>query len=345
MLPKVPSTPGTDNDPFALQVDAENRCYHRFDLNIKCSTEALKTFHRCSDAILERDPELFNMWIDDHRFYSHSIVEVIENELSSLHHKCLYSNLKPLQGFRWLEGLLLVIGSYSKYLGELNNNDRLDALLNLFFSAWITFFIHNRYAILQLSCPVPIPDANNNQPSATVDEHDKKVHVNAPKTDEQIKRHLDKHLPNFDRILREVIELGHQLSSKRLPNLDKFEELYRLWKDPASSRKRKSSGDFSLIIKRISSSVDMALKADDLSVPSSKSINWQIVFFDEFLRYADRFYLPRKLSSTSKRRTIGGERFCLGKWSTNKVHYFLTKNLFQRSTDDDYEKQIDQLYQ
>jgi hypothetical protein len=165
-----------NDDPFALEIDIENRCYNIFDRNIKCSTDALKTFHRCSDAILERDPELYNIWIDDHRFYSHAIVEVIENELSSLHHKCLFSNLKPLQGFRWLEGLLLVIGSYSKYLNELNDNDRLDALLNLFYAAWITFFIHNRYAILNLSCPLPPPDANNNNNECIVlDNQEKKV--------------------------------------------------------------------------------------------------------------------------------------------------------------------------
>ena len=176
VVPTAAVNGSTDDDPFALEVDIENRCYYVFDRNIKCSTDALKTFHRCSDAILERDPELYNTWIDDHQFYSHAIIEVIENELNSLHHKCLCSNLKPLQGFRWLEGLLLVIGSYSKYLDELNDNDRLDALLNLFFAAWITFFIHNRYAILTLSCPLPSHDANNNNSeSLTANNHDKKV--------------------------------------------------------------------------------------------------------------------------------------------------------------------------
>lgn len=163
-----------NDDRFALEIDHDNRCYHVFDLNIKCSSDAIKTFHRSSEAILERDPELYNIWIDDHRYYAHSIVEVIENELNSLHHKCIYSNLKPLQGFRWLEGLLLVLGSYSKYLKELNDSDRLDALLNLFYSAWVTFFIHNRYAILNLSCPSPLPDANNNNNECVVPENPEK---------------------------------------------------------------------------------------------------------------------------------------------------------------------------
>jgi len=177
MSSEAPAVAVNNIDPYALKIDNENRCYNIFDRNIKCSTDALKTFHRCSDSILERDPELYNIWIDDHRFYSHAIVEVIENELNSLHHKCLFSNLKPLQGFRWLEGLLLFIGSYSKYLDELNDKDRLDALLNLFYAAWITFFIHNRYAILNLSCPLPPPDANNNNEDEgiIIDNQEKKV--------------------------------------------------------------------------------------------------------------------------------------------------------------------------
>jgi hypothetical protein len=335
-IPAVTTNNQNNDDPFALKIDNENRCYNIFDRNIKCSTDALKTFHRCSDAILERDPELYNVWIDDHRFYSHAIIEVIENELSSLHHKCLYSNLKPLQGFRWLEGLLLVIGSYSKYLAELNDNDRLDALLNLFYAAWITFFIHNRYAILNLTCPLPSPDANNNNDDCMIiDNEEKKVSVH--KTERQIIRHLDKHLPNFDRILSEVIELGHQLASKRLPNLEKFEEFYQSWENPLA-KKRKSSGDFSLIIERITADIDQA------TISPGKSINWKMVFYDEFIRYADRFYLIKKLS-TSRRRTIGGERFSINKWSSNKINYFLTKNIFKRNPNNEYEKQIEQLYQ
>ena len=338
ILPAVAS----DNidDPYALPIDNANRCYNIFDRNIKCSTDALKTFHRCSDAILERDPELYNIWIDDHRFYSHAIVEVIENELNSLHHKCLYSSLKPLQGFRWLEGLLLVLGSYSKYLHELNDNERLDAMLNLFYSAWITFFIHNRYAILNLTCPEPSPDANNNNNECLVEDNaEKKItSTNTPKNDKQISRHLNKHLPNFDRIISEVIELGHQLSSKRLPNLEKFDELYQAWKNP-SNKKRKSSGDFSLFIERIAADIDI----DGTDNSPIKSIDWKVVFYDEFLRYADRFYFFKKLT-TSRRRTIGGERFSINKWSSQKINYFLIKNIFKRNSNDEYEKQIEQLY-
>ncbi|CAF3399345.1 unnamed protein product [Rotaria socialis] len=333
------------DDHFALEVDIENRCYNIFDLNIKCSTDALKTFHRCSESILERDPELYNIWIDAHRFYSYAIIEVIENELNTLHHKCIYSNLKPLQGFRWLEGLLLVIGSYSKYLEELNDNDHLDALLNLFYSAWITFFIHNRYAILNLSYPSPPPDANNNNNDCiVVDNPEKKVsNVNVHKTDEQIVRHLDKHLPNFDQILNEAIEVGHQLSSKRLPNLEKFEEFYQLWKNPTACHRRKSSADFSLIIERITSDIDLTSSSDETNFSQKKSINWKMVFYDEFIRYADRFYLTKK--NPSKRRTIGGERFSINKWSSNKTNYFLTKNILKRNSNNEYEKQIEQLYQ
>ena len=181
MLPAVSSTKtnSDEDDRFALETDSDNRCYNVFDRHIKCSHDALKTFHRCSEAILERDPELYNIWIDDQRFYAHGIVEVIENELSSLHHKCLYSNLKPLQGFRWLEGLLLVLGSYSKYFKELNDNDRLDALLNLFFAAWVTFFIHNRYAIMNLTVPTIQTDANNNSNDdcIIVENQEKKVRL------------------------------------------------------------------------------------------------------------------------------------------------------------------------
>jgi hypothetical protein len=173
MLPKSTSAAKTHtdyDDRFALEIDADNRSYHVFDRDIKCSHEALKTFHRCSDAILERDPEFYNTWIDDHRFYAHAIVEVIENELNSLHHKCQFSHLKPLQGFRWLEGLLLVLGSYTKYLLELNNNERFDALLNLFYAAWITFFIHNRYAMPLLTCPLLQIDGNNNSDECVINE-------------------------------------------------------------------------------------------------------------------------------------------------------------------------------
>jgi hypothetical protein len=154
---------------------------------------------------------------------------------------------------------------------------------------------------------------------------------------------LDKHLPNFDRILQEVIDLGQQLSSKRLPNLDKFEDLFQLWKNPSLGRKRNSSGDFTLLIKRITSDVETTWSPDDVSPSSSKPIDWKMVFYDEFLRYADRFYLIKK-STSSKRRTIGGERFAINKWSSNKINYFLTKNLFKRTSSNEYEKQIEQLY-
>lgn len=339
-----PAAAETPIDPYALKIDNENRCYNIFDRQIKCSTDALKTFHRCSDAILERDPELYSLYIDDYRFYSHGIIEVIENELNTLHHKCLYSNLKPLQGFRWLEGLLLVFGSYTKYLQEFDDKDRLDALLNLFYSAWITFFIHNRYAILNLTCPQPPTDANNNNnESIATDTPEKKTsHANVQKSEEQIARHLEKHLPNFDRIISEVIDLGRQLASKRLSNLSKFEEFYQLWKHPLTY-KRKSSGDFSLVIERITGDVDMIVDGNEMTFSPKKFIDWKMAFYDEFLRYADRFYLTKKLS-TSKRRTIGGERFLLNKWSSNKVNYFHTKNLFKRNTNNEYEKQIEQLY-
>ena len=175
MLPKSDSLPAESTDRFALEIDMENKSYNIFERNIKCSSEALKIFHRCSDAILERDPELYNVWIDDHRFYSHSIIEVIENELNSLYNKCLQGHIRPLHGFRWLEGLLLLIGSYSKYLKELNNDERLDAVLNLFYAAWITFFIHNRYAILQLTLPMSQPDANNNSNSTAMEIDERKV--------------------------------------------------------------------------------------------------------------------------------------------------------------------------
>ena len=69
-----------------------------------------------------------------------------------------------------------------------------------------------------------------------------------------------------------------------------------------------------------------------------------MVFYDEFIRYADRFYITKKTSST-KRRIIGGERFYINKWSTNKINYFQTKNIFKRNPNNEYEKQIDQLYQ
>jgi hypothetical protein len=69
-----------------------------------------------------------------------------------------------------------------------------------------------------------------------------------------------------------------------------------------------------------------------------------MVFYDEFIRYADRFYVTKKTSS-SKRRTIGGERFSINKWSSNKINYFLTKNIFNRNSNNEYENQIEQLYQ
>ena len=154
------------------------------------------------------------------------------------------------------------------------------------------------------------------------------------KSDGQISRHLEKHLPNFDRIVDEVIELGHQLTSKRLANLDKLDELHQLWKNPSAMKKRHSSGNFSLLIPRITSDVETA----------PTSIDWKMVFFDEFIRYADRFYLVKK-SSPNRRRTIGGERFSINKWSNQKVQYFLTKNLFKRTANNEYEQQIEQLYQ
>jgi len=154
---------------------------------------------------------------------------------------------------------------------------------------------------------------------------------------------LEKHLPNFNRIIYEATELGHQLSSKRLPNLEKFEEFYQLWKNPLAN-KRKSSGDFSLIIERIIADDDLTFNVDEINFSPVKSINWKMVFYDEFIRYADRFYLIKK-SSTSRRRTIGGERFSINKWSSNKINYFHTKNIFKRNPNNEYEKQIEQLYQ
>ena len=162
------------------------------------------------------------------------------------------------------------------------------------------------------------------------------------KSEEQIARHLEKHLPNFDRILCEVIELGHQLASKRLPNLEKFEEFYDAWRNP-SGNKHKSTGDFSLIIERITGEIDLTYDPNDTNYSSTKAINWKMVFYDEFLRYADRFYVMKK-SLPSKRRTIGGERFSINKWSSNKVNYFLTKNIFKRNRNNEYENQIEELY-
>jgi hypothetical protein len=167
--------------------------------------------------------------------------------------------------------------------------------------------------------------------------------TNVHKTEEQIVRHLEKHLPNFDRILYEVIELGHQLSSKRLPNLEKFEEFYQLWRNPSAST-RKSSGDFSLIIQRINSDVELTVSSDEMSISPTKSIDWKMAFYKEFIRYADRFYIMKK-PLPSKRRTIGGERFSINKWSSNKINYFLIKNIFKRTVSNEYEKHIEQLYQ
>jgi hypothetical protein len=82
---------------------------------------------------------------------------------------------------------------------------------------------------------------------------------------------------------------------------------------------------------------------DDMNTSLTKSIDWKMVFYDEFIRYADRFYITKKTSS--KRRIIGGERFYINKWSTNKINYFQTKNIFKRNSNNEYEKQIDQLYQ
>jgi hypothetical protein len=125
--------------------------------------------------------------------------------------------------------------------------------------------------------------------------------------------------------------------------LEKLEEFHQLWKNPLAN-KRKSSGDFSLLIERITADIDLTFTSDETTFPPIKSIDWKMVFYDEFLRYADRFYLLKKLS-TSRRRTIGGERFSLNKWSSNKINYFLTKNIFKRNSNHDYEKQIEQLYQ
>ena len=69
-----------------------------------------------------------------------------------------------------------------------------------------------------------------------------------------------------------------------------------------------------------------------------------MVFYDEFIRYADRFYLT-KIITTSRRRTIGGEQFSINKWSSNKINYFSIKNIFKRNSNNEYEKQIEQLYQ
>jgi hypothetical protein len=103
-------------------------------------------------------------------------------------------------------------------------------------------------------------------------------------------------------------------------------------------------GDFSLVIERITADIDQTFDSDEMNVSSTKSIDWKMVFYDEFIRYADRFYLIKKIS-TSKRRTIGGERFSINKWSSNKINYFLTKNIFKRNSNHEYEQQIEQLYQ
>lgn len=143
--------------------------------------------------------------------------------------------------------------------------------------------------------------------------------------------------------MNEAIELGHQLSSKRLPNLEKFEEFYLLWRNPLAGHKRKTTGDFSLIIERITNDMEVTSSPDETSYAPKKSIDWKMAFYDEFIRYADRFYISKKTSS--KRRTIGGERFSINKWSSNKINYFLTKNILSRNPINEYEKQIEQLYQ
>ena len=102
-------------------------------------------------------------------------------------------------------------------------------------------------------------------------------------------------------------------------------------------------GDFSLIIERITGDIDLSYNSDEINFSRKTSINWKMVFYDEFIRYADRFYSTKKISS-SKRRIIGGERFCINKWSPNKINYFLIKNILQRNSNLEYEKQIEQLY-
>jgi len=118
-----------------------------------------------------------------------------------------------------------------------------------------------------------------------------------------------------------------------------LEEFYQLWKNPFANKRKSSGGDFSLIIERITADIDLTYDSN-----STKSINWKMVFYDEFIRYADRFYVTKKTSS-SKRRTIGGERFSINKWSSNKINYFLTKNILKRNSNNEYENQIEQLYQ
>lgn len=149
-------------------------------------------------------------------------------------------------------------------------------------------------------------------------------------------------MPNFDRIISEVIDLGHRLASKRLSNLNKFEEFYQQWKYPLAY-KRTSSENFSLIIERITGDVDVIVDGDEQTISPKKSIDWKMAFYDEFIRYADRFYLTKK-TTTSQRRIIGGERFLLSKWSSNKLNYFHTKNIVKRNSNSEYEKQIEQLY-
>jgi hypothetical protein len=159
-------------------------------------------------------------------------------------------------------------------------------------------------------------------------------------------RHLDKYLPNFERIVYEVIELGQQLSSTRLPNLDKLDEFYQTWRNPIGNRKSNGTGEFSLILKRVQTDLDTSRLLDDNgSLLLPRTIDWKMIFYDEFVRYADRFYPMKKSSSTIKRRTIGGERFAMNKWSSTKIAYFSLKNLFRRTINNEHEKQIEQLYQ
>ncbi len=66
------------------------------------------------------------------------------------------------------------------------------------------------------------------------------------------------------------------------------------------SYKRKSSENFSLIIERITGDVDVIIDGNEQTISPKKSIDWKMAFYDEFIRYADRFYLMKMVGMLLK---------------------------------------------
>ncbi|CAF1006822.1 unnamed protein product [Didymodactylos carnosus] len=362
-----------------LKINPNNSRYYLFeaiDKTYTCSIDALDTYHRVSDAMLERDPELHDLWIDSY-FYSYAFIEVFENEMNYYYHSFLRNNVKSLNMFRRIEGWNYILNSYMKYFEYIHddNSYRIYSLINLYFSALTTIFLHNRYGLRIIETPKLDVNNNDNKLEESSVQMNKKKSLSRFKTNVALKNYIEKNIPNFNQVLKEAIQTGNNLvklmNFNKMPTyLEMLNVQFNAWcdwlkRDSILKRKRsdneqdenydnkrqRANGDdlISLQIPKQSVlvSTNEIVLTDNNRTPinSLQNIikldkNYKGIFSACFEYYVENFY-PTQLTTNMN---IGGERFVLNKWSKEKLHYFLPYEYQNRLNDHTFEKEIQDLY-